>query len=128
MAHSLDSELPTARSRQRRSQRLVLAIPIIVEGELAPDTPFSEQTQTVILNAHGALLQTATPLQAGQHVTLRNLFTNEKQESMVVSAKVDEESKSVVALEFTTPNPDFWHISFPPGDWSYLHPDAKKRR
>jgi hypothetical protein len=127
VADPIGSPSSAAHTRRRRSQRLVLAIPIMVEGELVPNTPFSEQTKTAVLNAHGALLQLATLLQSGQHVTLRNLFTNETQESVVVSSKIDEEGKASTALEFASPNPNFWRISFPPDDWSYRHPDAKKR-
>ena len=120
--------LPPPTYPRRRSQRLVMAVPVTVQGELAAKTPFSEQTQTVVVNAHGALVQLKTSVQPGQHVALLNLFTREKQECVVVSAKADDEGVIDVGLEFAAPNPDFWHISFPPEDWSYRHPDAKKKR
>jgi hypothetical protein len=30
-------------------------------------------------------------------------------------------------VEFTLPNPMFWHVAFPPKDWTPRHPDAKSR-
>jgi len=32
-----------------------------------------------------------------------------------------------VGVEFTLPNPMFWHVAFPPKDWMACHPDAKSR-
>jgi len=28
-------------------------------------------------------------------------------------------------VEFLLPNPTFWHVAFPPKDWTPRHPDAK---
>ena len=44
---------------RRRSQRLFLQVRVIVEGKLANQTPFSEETHTIVLNAHGALIERA---------------------------------------------------------------------
>jgi hypothetical protein len=30
-----------------------------------------------------------------------------------------------VGVEFMLPNPIFWHVAFPPKDWTPRHPDAK---
>jgi hypothetical protein len=32
-----------------------------------------------------------------------------------------------VGVEFMLPNPTFWHVAFPPKDWTPRHPDAKSR-
>jgi len=32
-----------------------------------------------------------------------------------------------VGVEFLLPNPTFWHVAFPPRDWTPRHPDAKSR-
>ena len=42
---------------RRRSQRLFLQVRIVVEGTLANKSPFSEETHTIIVNAHGALVE-----------------------------------------------------------------------
>jgi len=30
-----------------------------------------------------------------------------------------------VGVDFMLPNPMFWHVAFPPRDWTPRHPDAK---
>jgi hypothetical protein len=39
---------------KRRSQRLFLQVRVVVEAKLA-NKPFSEETHTIVVNAHGAL-------------------------------------------------------------------------
>ncbi len=42
---------------KRRSQRLFLQVRVVVEGNLANKSPFSEETHTIVVNAHGALVE-----------------------------------------------------------------------
>jgi len=114
---SPEASLPGKPGGHRRSQRLFIQIPVVVSGQLDRSTPFSEETSTVVLNAHGALVQLNTAMQIGQKVVLHNVRTKEKQEVTVVFLAPAEGRKSNVALEFTSPRPDFWHVSFPPEDW-----------
>src|SRR5260370_40231472 len=104
-------------SSRRRSQRLFIQIPVVVSGQLNPSTPFSEEANTVVLNAHGALVQLNTAVQIGQKIMLQNVRTKEQQEVTVVFLAPAESRKSNVALGCTTPRPDFWHVAFPPEDW-----------
>jgi hypothetical protein len=101
----------------RRSQRLLIQIPVVVSGQVDRGTPFSEETNTVVLNAHGALVQLNTVVQIGQKITLQNVRSQETQEVTIVFVAPAEGRKSNVALEFTRPRPDFWHVAFPPEDW-----------
>ncbi len=111
-------------SNRRRSQRLFLQVPVAVQGKLE-NRPYSEQTRTIVVNAHGALIQVQAVLQKGQQVVLQNLNTKQEQESNVVFVTPGEGGMFNVAMEFTKPNPTFWHVTFPPEDWSSRHPDAK---
>ncbi|HEV2522481.1 MAG TPA: hypothetical protein VGT24_08875 [Candidatus Acidoferrales bacterium] len=111
---------------RRRSQRLFVQAPVNLEGRLPNNTPFDEPTQTIVVNAHGALVEARTSLNPGQILTLRNTRTNEVSECVVKIVTPAEAGKFHVALEFTGPNPKFWHIAFPPEDWNIRHPDAKK--
>jgi hypothetical protein len=63
-------------TNQRRSQRLFLQVPVILEGQLPNKKSFSENAFTVVVNAHGALIELRVPLNQGQTVTLRNVRTN----------------------------------------------------
>jgi hypothetical protein len=105
-------------TNQRRSQRLFLQVPVVLEGQLPNKKPFSEKAVTVVVNAHGALLESGISLNQGQTVTLRNVRTNEQIVSTIKLVTPAESGKFTMALEFNTPNPAFWHISFPPEDWT----------
>jgi hypothetical protein len=119
--------METTTSR-RRSQRLFLQVRVAVEGKLSDNSPFNEETHTIVVNAHGALVEMSVSLEQGQIVTLRNLLTGESSECAIKLVTPSGPAKFNMALEFTNPNPGFWHISFPPGDWSIQNLDAKKSR
>ena len=72
-----------ATSGRRRSQRLFLQVRVVVEGTLANKSPFSEETHTIIVNAHGALVEMGTSLDQGQIVTMRNVRTSENSRMLV---------------------------------------------
>jgi hypothetical protein len=110
---------------RRRSQRLFLQVRVVVDGLLPDQSPFSEETHTIVVNAHGALVEMRISLDPGQTVKLQNVRTSEKIDCTVKLVKPAEGKKFSTAFEFTTPNPDFWRISFPPEDWSSRHLDSK---
>jgi hypothetical protein len=112
-------------SNVRRSQRLYVQIRVRVQGHLQDKTPFTEETVTLVLNAHGALVRLDAETQLGQTVVLQIVSTNETQEGKVVFISEGKDAKFHVGIELTKPNPHFWHVSFPPEDWSPGHPDAK---
>jgi hypothetical protein len=105
-------------ANRRRSQRLFIQTPVYVDGVLANKSEFSEKAQTIVVNAHGALVEMDVSLDPGQRVILCNVRTSEKIASEVKLVTPGESGKFNVALEFVDPNPAFWHISFPPEDWS----------
>ena len=113
-------------SNLRRSQRLFLQIPVVLEGPIAGKPDFAEKTRTVVVSAHGALVELSVAAEKDQIVTLQNGQTNERQESKVVLVSDGEKGKFNVAVEFTSPNPGFWGVNFPPADWTIRHEDAKR--
>jgi len=117
--------METTTSR-RRSQRLFLRVRVTVEGTLANKTPFREETYTIVVNAHGALVETSVSLDQGQVVSLQNFRTSEKIECSVKLVTSVGPKKFNAAVEFSTANPGFWRVSFPPEDWSPRGPDTKK--
>jgi hypothetical protein len=111
---------------KRRSQRLFLQVRVIVEGRLPDQKPLNEDTHTVVVNAHGALVEMTAALDQGQIVVLRNVRTGERIDCKVMLVKPVTGGKFSTAFEFVHPNPDFWRISFPPEDWSTRHLEPKK--
>ena len=110
---------------RRRSQRVYVQIRVRVEGYLKNKTHFAEDTGMFAVNAHGALVGLNAEPRLGQSVNLRNVATNETQECKVVFVILAKDGKFIVGIDFARPNPTFWHMSFPPDDWSTAHPDAK---
>jgi hypothetical protein len=119
--------LPSQPSTHRHSRRLYIHVRGRLHWRLENQSLISEETETVVVNAHGALVRLdAVPL-LGQKVTLENISTHETQDAIVVflGKAAAKGGKISVGVEFTKPNPSFWHVSFPPEDWSPSHPDAK---
>ena len=101
-------------SNKRRSQRLFIQVKVVIEGKTVNRSPFTEETLTVVVNAHGALVEMAAQVDQGQTVTMRNVRTNETIDCVVKLVTPAPGKKFSTALEFAKPNPAFWHVSFPP--------------
>jgi len=104
---------------QRRSQRVIVKVPVMFLAEGTDNTPVSEETRTVTVNAHGAMILLGMKVSIGQSLTLRNSKTGEE------IASPHESEKRQVGIDFMNPCPRFWRISFPPSDWSTRSPEAK---
>ena len=117
---------PTQAANQRRSQRILLAIPVRVSGKRANGSSFVEHAKTLIVNAHGALLQLEEPVREGQALSVRNVITGEETPCKVVDLSPGTNGVGEVGVEFAQPNPRFWRVSFPPADWSARNPEAKR--
>ncbi len=98
-------------SDTRRSLRVVLAIAIKVtgKGELA----FSEETTTLVVNAHGALITLATKVEMGDTILVKNRDTRDERICKVTYVGPVEEGRTVIGIEFREPAPEFWHLQFP---------------
>ena|ERR1700693_1285315 len=103
---------------RRRSQRVILSLRVIVRTEDGPkDASFEEETHTLIVNAHGALIALAGKVTKGQKLRVTNRATKAEQVCRVANVGPKSEGKTQIGVEFLNPSPDFWQISFPPEDW-----------
>ncbi len=110
---------------RRRSQRVILSLRVIVRTEDAPKiAAFEEETHTLIVNAHGALIALKAKVAKGQKLRLTNRATKAEQSCRVASLGPMSEGKAQVGVEFLKPSPDFWQISFPPEDWVVPEPSS----
>jgi len=110
---------------QRRSQRVVIKVSVLILAEGAENKPVSEETRTVTVNAHGAMILLGLKVSIGQWLTLRNSRTGEEVACRVVYVSPHESEKRQVGVDFMEPCPRFWRISFPPPDWTSRSPEAK---
>jgi PilZ domain-containing protein len=112
-------------SSRRRSQRVMVSIPVQVRAKNAAGLDLVEDTKTVSVSAHGALLRLEIPVNKGQSVTLRNPANGDSLECSVVYLGGMQDGRREVGVSFIQPNKTLWRIAFPPADWSPQHPDAK---
>lgn len=108
-----------------RSQRVLLSMPVLVSGSAADGQPFQNETDTVVVNAHGGLVLLRSKVTLGQVLTIRNVKTNEQRDCRVSNVTANQSGQMEVGVEFLQPSP-FWHIAFPPPDWSSRSEEAKQ--
>jgi hypothetical protein len=101
----------------RRSQRVVLRVGILVRVNVPGEPPLTEDTFTLVVNAHGALISLAMRVHPGQKLMLRNWGTAKEQDCRVIHVKENPFGKKEVGIAFPFPNPHFWNLDFPPPDW-----------
>jgi len=102
----------------RRSQRVLLQVPIQVRAQFEGDAPIKEQTHTIEVNVHGALIALAMRVRPGQKLILKNWATAVEQECKVVHVREKPGAKTEVGVAFPVAAPKFWNVSFPPADWA----------
>ncbi|HVO56158.1 MAG TPA: hypothetical protein VMT51_00530 [Dongiaceae bacterium] len=110
----------------RRSQRIYLSVRITVSGVLNDGVKFQEETSTLLVNSHGALIVLGTRMRDSQALMLRNSTTNRECRCRVVETVAEREGRFEIAIELTEAVPNFWPVVFPPDDWTIHHPEARR--
>lgn len=114
-------------NNRRRSQRVLVKVPVRVSVQAGNAALSEEDTFTMAVSAHGALIAVSAAVYRGQRLTLKNPQTKDSLECVVAHIDKFPDEQVKVGVEFLLPNPSFWHVAFPPKDWSPRHPDAKSR-
>lgn len=110
---------------RRRSQRVLMQVPVKLRGADAQGATFEEETETLAINAHGALVLMQARLTSGSKILLQHKRTTEEQECHVVFLGPVRGNKAEIGLEFSVPRPQFWRVAFPPEDWSPKSPESR---
>ncbi|MGA7791692.1 MAG: hypothetical protein WCA19_01555 [Candidatus Acidiferrales bacterium] len=101
---------------RRRSQRVIIRVPVTLlvteNGQ-----PVKIAAHTVAVNIHGAMVVCPRSLEADTTLEVVNGRTDEKVASRVTRAPRDSSEGFLIPVEFTSPSPNFWQISFPPANW-----------
>ncbi len=108
---------PAIFERERRSSRLFMRIRVLLAGKNQQGRRFRHACETIVVNAHGALLYFDQDLEIGSLLVLTNPFTQDEQECRVVYLGDDSAKGQRVAIEFLTPAPRFWGVEFTHPDW-----------
>lgn len=110
---------------RRRSQRVLMQVGVRIRGKDALGKDFEEFTETLAINAHGALVLLTSRVVSGAIVLMKHNKTEEEQECHVAFLGPVRGGKAEIGVEFTTPHPTFWRVAFPPEDWSPKNPEAR---
>jgi hypothetical protein len=107
----------TLTSAQRRSSRVFTRITVQARGKSSDGRKFRESSNTIVINAHGALLYLQQSVELGAEIVLINSVTEEEQECRVVYLGDTSDKGTRVGVEFLCPSPHFWGVEFAQQDW-----------
>ena len=113
----------------RRSSRLCFEMPVRIYICRENEEPIFEESKTLTVNAHGALLALTTPVEFGQTLQIINSRTQIKIECRVCRFGMRYPTGlTQVGVEFLAMSPTFWDIPNPPLDWdpAWVPPSGRK--
>ena len=105
---------------RRRSERVVLRVPLQLSAKMPNGKRISIEVYSLVVNAHGGLLDIGMELPSGQQVILSNPRNEKVASGKIVRVEASEEGRFSIAFAFEFPAPSFWPVSFPPADWSLV--------
>lgn len=111
-------------SSQRRSSRVFTRVAVRAKGVDNTGRKFRENSQTIVINAHGGLLYLQESVDLGADLVLINPVSSEEQMCRVVYVGDTSDKGTRVGVEFLVPSPNFWGIEFAAADWSPTAPDS----
>jgi PilZ domain-containing protein len=110
---------------KRRSERLMLTVPLIVTGMDALGRNFKEDARSLILNRHGALIEISRPLLIGQRIRIVNTLCHREAEFSVVGPVAPRTEKGGQwGVECLNGEDNIWGIQFPPPSGNPSEPSA----
>lgn len=109
-------------SSTRRSSRVFTRIPVRAQGKNSQGRSFKQNSQTIVINAHGGLLYLQEEVAIGAELVLVNPATEEEQDCRVVYIGDTSEKGTRIGVEFLSPSPHFWGIEFAQQDWTSRDP------
>jgi hypothetical protein len=110
----------TTQTGIRRSERVLLDVPVVIRGDSSDQPQFREETFTLIVSAHGALLMLEAKVALGQKVVVMNPKNWDEREGKVSFIGPDRAGLAQVAVEFSQPAPEFWSLDAPPANWKVV--------
>jgi hypothetical protein len=94
-------------------------MPVILQMELERSRPARIDAFTLVVNAHGGLLELGLPLRVGQKLAIIHAGSGAQKSAKIVGIRRSQDGDGfLLAFEFDSPTPNFWPVEFPPADWS----------
>lgn len=98
---------------RRRTQRVALSVPLVLNGQNEDGEKFSLRAKTNAVSQHGAQIESEHPLIIGQVLLLINENSARKVEARVASIQRKRDGKTYVGVEFLSGEINFWNMTFP---------------
>ena len=111
---------------QRRSERILIDVPLVVRNSKDDTSTFHEETFTVTISAHGGLMMLGATVNVGQKIVVMNPKNWDEREVMVAYLGRPHAGLAQVAFEFSRPAPEFWALDSPPANWKLLQNPTHK--
>ena len=103
---------------RRRSERLLLTVPIVVEGDEAAGSRFTESTRTLVINREGARIYLKHAVAPGTTVVVSSQVGRRSAKFRIVGpTQPKTQEGGEWGIECLDPNTNLWGIEFPPPDW-----------
>lgn len=99
---------PAAKKVSRSGPRVGIHVPVVIYGFGGSSGSFKEETETVVVNAGGAMVLLKAKLSVGDTIQLIDKLTGTEQQMRVAYLDRYSERESRVGLAFKTPMPNFW--------------------
>jgi hypothetical protein len=99
-------------TERRRTARVALCVPLIVEGEANANEKFCVETFTQSVSGHGGLAALEIPVVTGQTLFVRIKSSEQRAECKIVSIHKGRGGKTFVGFEFAAAQSNFWHMTF----------------
>jgi hypothetical protein len=115
LATTADATTPSAMAMgRRRSDRVLINIPIEVIGEDLAGNSFRERAHTMVINRNGASFVLPAAIMPGKEIIVKNLQTAQSCRFLACRGGKDlPGGLREWAVECLDPAPNFWRISFP---------------
>ena len=110
----------------RRSRRIWHTMPIRVSQVISGTLQWTEETSTLVVNAHGALILLQHEVTVGQALTISDMSTGIERKCRVVMSGSRTSGMTEVGVELLEPFNDFWRVIDPPRDWAEFRDAGSK--
>jgi hypothetical protein len=123
--HNVNASSPPVYATLRRSRRIWFTMPIGVSCLLSERLAWTEETSTLVVNAHGALILLNHEVAVGQTLTISDLRNGSERKCRVVMLGAKTSGMNEVGIELLQPFDDFWHAPNVPSDWAQFANSGK---
>lgn len=109
---SLPQNIPAFRKEgpPRRTERVLLSLPVLVTGQDVSGNSFSEETRTTTISGYGAGVVSNRRLKPGQEIVISRPAESRHANCHVVWEGKGEKGSYVYGVAFTEPTADLWGV------------------